>query len=187
MPKEQRQGALQLIFSFFLGVLLVVFVGVGVYTFYPGPWESDTPDQERLDELRRDQEEYWGQGPEGEKLSAAEEAEMEAVRDEMDEIQDRIDEEASVWGRNTSIVLIVFATLLMGISLVLPDRMRVISNGVLLGGLFSVVYGTGWSFVGGDSIARFAVVSVAVILTLVFGYVRFVLPRMNDEDAVVEG
>ena len=49
----RRVDALQLIFSFFLGVLLVVVVGVGVWTFYPEPFGQDSPEQKQLDKLYR--------------------------------------------------------------------------------------------------------------------------------------
>ena len=79
----------------------------------------------------------------------------------------------------TSIVLLVFATALMAISLFLPEDMRVFSNGILLGGVFTVIYGTGWSFAGGDSRARFFVVLVALLLSIPFGYLRFIRGRQE--------
>ena len=51
-PDKQR-GALQIIFSFFLGLMVTAFIGVGVYTFYPPP-EQRFEDQ--LQQLYRQQE-----------------------------------------------------------------------------------------------------------------------------------
>jgi len=180
MARDQKRDALQLIFSFFLGLLLVVFVGVGVFTFYPGPDSPDDSRQERLEELFREQERIFQRSGEKE-LTEAEQNQVDEINEEIDEINDDLMDERSVWARNTSIVLITFATVLMIVSLVLPEAMHVISNGTLLGGLFTIVYGTGWSFVGGDSKARFAVVTVALLLTLLFGYIKFVRPRLAEE------
>jgi hypothetical protein len=74
----------------------------------------------------------------------------------------------------------------MAISLFLPEHMKVFSNGVLLGGLFSVIYGTGWSFAGGDSRARFYVVLAALVLSLGIGYLRFIRERLDMAESAAE-
>lgn len=176
MADQPKRDALQLIFSFFLGILLVVFVGVGVFTFYPGPQAPDNPEQERLDELFREQEQIF-RGSDGREPTTQEQERLDEINQEIDEINQELSDQRAVWSRNTSIVLIVFATILMIVSLLLPEAMSVISNGTLLGGLFTMVYGTGWSFAGDDSRARFFVVTVALVLTLIFGYLKFVRGR----------
>jgi hypothetical protein len=72
------------------------------------------------------------------------------------------------------VILIVFATLAMGVSLVRADQLPVISNGLLLGGLFTMLYGVGWIVATDTSIARFLVMTAALVITLGLGYVRFV-------------
>ena len=86
-----------------------------------------------------------------------------------------------MWGRNTSIILITFATLVMSISLIMSDRLKVISNGLLLGGLFTMLYGTGWIIATGTSQARFFVMTAALAITLGLGYVRFVRERRDSD------
>ena len=76
-------------------------------------------------------------------------------------------------GAADSVVLVAFATLAMAVSLVPAARLPVISNGLLLGGVFTMVYGVGSIIVTDTSMARFAVVTVALAITLVLGYVRF--------------
>jgi hypothetical protein len=162
----KRVDALQLIFSVFLGLLLVVFIGVGMWTFYPGPFGQDSPEQEEIQKLYREQERLYS---EGKTELPANRAEIDRIQAEIDELNRAQQDAQSVWARNTSIIVLAFATLLMAISLFLPEHMRVFSNGILLGGLFSVIYGTGWSFAGGDSRARFFVVAAALALSLVIG------------------
>jgi hypothetical protein len=179
--EPKRADALQFIFSLFLGMLLVVVVGVGVWTFYPQPFGPNSAQQERLDELYREQENVFGKGTPSDLSSAQQKAEAERIQDEIEKINDEMSEQRDAWAVNTSIILLTFATTLMAISLFLPEHMKVFSNGILLGGLFTVVYGTGWSFAGGDSRARFFVVLVALLLSLAFGYLRFIRGRREQE------
>ncbi len=83
------------------------------------------------------------------------------------------------WARNTSIILVLFATFVMVISLVLSEQLRVISNGLLLGGLFTMLYGVGWVIFSGNSTARFVVILFALVVTLGLGYVKFVRQRRD--------
>lgn len=78
-------------------------------------------------------------------------------------------------------ILIGLATLVMAISLVRADQLPVISNGLLLGGVFTMVYGVGWILVSDTSITRFLVLTVALATTLGLGYVRFVRARAPGE------
>lgn len=182
--EPKRADALQLIFSIFLGVLIVVVVGVGVWTFYPPPDSENSPKQQEIQKLYREQEQY--NIKVGGSLNATEQAEYERIQKEINAVQDEIQETRRTWAVNTSIIVISIATFLMAVSLFLPEMARVFSNGILLGGLFTVLYGTGVSFVGGDSRARFYVVLAALVLSLAIGYLRFVLRsrRLAEQPAV---
>lgn len=184
MATEAKRGdALQFIFSLFLGVLLVVFVGVGVWTFYPQPFDQNSPEQRELDRLYRQQSaEFEGKG--GDSVSSPE---AERIQKRIDELNDKMQKQRDDWSRNTSIVLMAFATVLMAVSLTLPETMKVFSNGFLLGGMFTLIYGTGWSFAGGDSRVRFYVVAVALLLSVGFGYLRFIRGRKEAAEAAVAG
>lgn len=182
--QQQRGDALQFIFSLFLGVLLVVVVGVGVWTFYSEPDLSDDPAQERVDELMREQDRIY-RASEGKVLTPAQEKRVEAINEEMEDLQKDLQSSRDDWARNTSIILLAFATVLMAISLTLPEAMKVFSNGLLLGGMFTLIYGTGWSFAGGDSRARFWVVLVALLLSVGFGYLRFIRSKAAKAEAIV--
>lgn len=183
MSTEQRKvDALQLIFSVFLGILLVVVIGVGVWTFYPQPFGPNSPEQERLEELYKEQE-MLGRTSEKAPSTAEQDAEFRRIQDEIDEVNDAMSDRRDSWAVGTSIILLSFATLLMAVSLFLPEHVRVFSNGVLLGGVFTVIYGTGWSFAGGDTRARFWVVLVALGLSVLFGYLRFVRRREGRDAA----
>ncbi len=118
-------GALQIIFAFFLGLVVVAFVGIGVNTFYPAP-------------------EWFDDGT----LYAQ-------------------------WQLWTGIILLVIATALLAVSLALPDEQVVISNGVLLGGVGTMLYAVGMTVSTNNSIWRFVVVAIALVVTVGIGYLKF--------------
>jgi VIT1/CCC1 family predicted Fe2+/Mn2+ transporter len=123
-------GALQTIFAFFLGLLVLAFVSVAIGTFLPEPDWSAT---------------------------------NEAARDS--------------WQLTNGIVLLICATALLAASLFLPESQVVLSNGILLGGVFTMVYGVVAAFISDAGLLRFAVVTAALAVTIAIGYLRFVRGR----------
>ena len=175
-----RSDGLRTIFSIFLGLMLTAFVGIGVFTFHPPPNESEP----RLRAIQREEQSL----REGKAVRELPEAEQRRVRElarERAALQDAAAEARKPWGRSTSVVLVVFATLIMALSLVRADELPVIANGLLLGGVFTMLYGVGWIVDSDASIARFVVMSVALVITLGLGYFRFV--RRGATPSVVDG
>lgn len=173
MTLDRQNYALQTIFSFFLGLMALAFIVVAVITFYP------SPDQERqtdIDKLFREQQAIY-QAADGEKLSPEDEKRIEEIQTEIDRLNELNMATQEGWARNVSIVLIIFATLLMGISLIRSEQLRVISNGLLLGGLFTMIAGVIWVISSGESIARFAVIVFAFAVAIGLGYLKFVRER----------
>ncbi len=173
MAKERSNTALQIIFSFFLGLMVVAFIGVGVYTFYPPP-EQRLDDQ--VQELYRQQEDIQNFKDQSQ-LTAADREKLRTVQLAIRKLEDKQQASRETWGRNTSIILITFATIVMSISLIRAEQLRVISNGLLLGGVFTMLYGTGWVIATSTSKARFWVMTVALMITLALGYLKFVRDR----------
>lgn len=67
----------------------------------------------------------------------------------------------------------------MAVSLLRAVQLPVISNGLLLGGVFTMVYGVGRIIVTDTSTVRFLVMTAALAITLGLGYLRFVR-RLGD-------
>lgn len=174
MTQERQRYALLTIFSFFLGLMVVAFVGVGVNTFYPNPSKRHEPEMRRLSRAQEDIETT--RGKDGQ-LTADQQQRLAALRTESRVIEDLLQDQMKVWARNTSIVIILFATVVMALSLVRSDQLKVVSNGLLLGGLFSMVYGTGWIIASERSTTRFVVMVFALLVTLTLGYLKFVSVR----------
>ena len=62
----------------------------------------------------------------------------------------------------------------MVVSLIRANQLPVISNGLLLGGVFTMLYAVGWIIATDSSYARFGVMAAALLITLALGYIRFV-------------
>ncbi|MDO8963882.1 MAG: hypothetical protein Q7W30_05240 [Coriobacteriia bacterium] len=173
MPEDRTRGALQTIFSFFLGLMVVAFVAVGVNTFYESPEQRYSAEQQ---ELSRQMERFNTKGS-PDTMTSSDKAAYEALMTRQNALQDRIRAEMEIWGRNTSIILVLFATIVMSVSLIRSEQLRVISNGLLLGGLFTMLYGAGWVIFSGTSTARFYVILFAFVVTVALGYLKFVRGR----------
>jgi hypothetical protein len=180
---DRQHYALQTIFSFFLGLMVLAFIGVGVNTFYPSPAEKYS---KQTREVSRRQEALNRKAAPG-SFTTTEQAQLDSLTAAQNEIFDRQQAEIKDWARVTSIILVLFATLALIVSLVLSEQLRVISNGLLLGGLFTMIYGVGWVIFSGNSVARFWVISFALIVAIGLGYMKFVRGRRQKGAAAGEG
>ncbi|MEI7813621.1 MAG: hypothetical protein WCJ13_02370 [Coriobacteriia bacterium] len=179
MAVDRQHYALQTIFSFFLGLMVLAFVGVGVNTFYQQPSEAN---QKETQDIQRKISAF-DMKTSNRSLTATEQAAMTRLQDQQNALQDKTDVQMKGWARNTSIILVILATVVMGISLVRSEQLKVISNGLLLGGLFIMVYGVGWVIFSGNSTARFFVILFALVVTIGLGYVKFVRQRRETSMA----
>lgn len=183
MRDATRNTGLQTIFSFFLGLMLTAFAGIGVYTFHPPPTQYDG----QIRDLTREEQGIRGSKT-ASKLTAEDRDQVDEIRRQRRELSDQAEEARKPWCLSTSIILIVFSTLVLVVSLVRANQLHVISNGLLLGGVFTMLYGVGWIAFTGTSILRFLVITVALGITVGLGYVRFVRrgrvpPTTGGEDS----
>lgn len=179
MPAPGHSGGLHIIFSIFLGLMISTFAGVSVYTFY-GPPEGP---EDQMRDLGRQEQAIRDASPAGE-LPTADRERLQEIAVQRDSLREAAAEARKPWSRTTSVILIVFATLTMAVSLVRADELPVISNGLLLGGVFTMIYGIGWIVVTDSSLTRFVVLTIALAITLGLGYARFVRRGRGDGAAV---
>ncbi|MGQ1837720.1 hypothetical protein ACT4S2_04620 [Kocuria turfanensis] len=151
---------MKIVYTFFLGALLALFVGLGIQTFYPGPDMPDYP-----------VEMEYGAGP-GELTEEQREQERE-FNQRMAQWQ----EEQQVYHRNVGVVALGAAVLQLVLSLVLEKRNKVLTNGVMLGGLFTLFYAIGRSFASSETTVTFVAVGVGLAVVLVLGHRRFFQER----------
>jgi len=175
MPDVRESSGLQIIFAIFLGLMVTAFVGVGVNTVYPSP---QAPFDRQIRELDRQKKTVMNSKAPAD-LTPAERTRIQEIEDQRNNTQDASQVAMAPWGRNASIILILFATLAMAISLIRSGQLPVLSNGLLLGGVFTMVYGVGLIIVTATSAARFTVMTIAFVITLALGYARFVRSRVR--------
>lgn len=154
----ERSKMLQLVYTFFLGVLIAVFVGVGINTFYAPPKAPEFPVE--LNSYGKD--------------LTSQQAEKQR---EFDSQNLAYQNELKPYNRNVSIMAMSAAVILLAISILFENRIKVIADGIMLGGLFTLLYSIGRGFASEDSKYMFVMVSVGLLLVLFLGYHRFVRPR----------
>lgn len=151
--------ALRLVYTFFLGLLLAIFIGVGINTFYVPP-----------------------KAPEFETTQAYTEkptAEQNAKQQEYDrQFKDYL-ERSKPYNQNVSMITLAGAVILLAISLGFEKKIKIISDGVMLGGLFTLIYSLGRGFASENSKYVFAVVSVGLVIVLYLGYHKFVRTKKS--------
>ncbi len=156
---------LSLVYTFFLGLLIALFVGFGVDTFYAGPTMPEYPSS--LNTYGKDQ-------PSAEQL---------AKQKEYDQKFERYNKDQKPYNRNVSIIVLVASVLLMAASIAYERRIQVIANGVMMGGLFSLLYSIGRGLASEDSKYVFVVLCVGLAIVLYLGYRRFVTPVSTPPNA----
>ena len=180
MSNTTWSAGLQTIFSIFLGLMLTVFFGIGVYTYHPPP----TQFTDQIKELDKQEQVIKTTKKAGE-LTGSDRDQLEDIALKRRELMIAAEDARKPWCLSTSIILIVFSTLTLVVSLLRAVQLQVVSNGLLLGGVFTMLYGMGWIAFAGTSTIRFLVMTAALIVTLVLGYVRFV--RKSKMSRTVEG
>lgn len=146
---------LRLVYTVFLGVLLAIFVGVGINTFYPGPKSPDYPIAS----------ETYGKDPSPEQLQSQKDFNVKSQQHSKD---------IKPYNRNVSIITLVGAVIFLIVSLIYEKRIKIIADGVLLGGLFTLIYSIGRGFASEDNKYVFMVITVALVVVIYLGYHRFV-------------
>ncbi len=146
---------LKLVYTLFIGVLLSIFIGVGISTFYPSP---EAPGYVEFS------------NPEGKVTTAQEEQQWS----EYDKKSRAYEEAIKPYSRNVSIIALIAAVLLLASSAYAEKRkIGVIADGIMLGGFFTLLYSLGRGFTAQDDKYVFLVVTVGLAFALYVGYHRF--------------
>lgn len=153
---------IRIIYTVFIGVLLTLFVGVGIDAFYQGPNYPDYPVE--LEEYPNEKDK--------DKLEA-----RNKVQKDYDEKIKQYESDNKVYGRNVSIISLVASVLILISALTYINKILLISDGLLLGGLFTLVYSLIRGLESDSSIFRFLVVTIGLALSIVIGYIKFIKPE----------
>lgn len=154
MAQVQQNKFLSVIYTFFLGILLALFIGFGINTFYTAPSSPEYPN-----ELNSYSKEY--------------SEEREATQKAYDKKVDDYNKKMQPYNRNVSIITLASAVVLLAVSIATEKRGSTISNGVMLGGLFTLLYSIGRGIASQNSKYIFAVIAIDLAIVLYLGYRRF--------------
>lgn len=154
--------AIKLIYTIFLALLVSLFVGLGISSFYPGPKAPDYP------QTFTNQKEACNCQPTAEEIAAIRAFEQE---------QKNYMEKEQVYSRNVSIISLIAAIIILVSSLTLLNRIKMIADGILLGGVFTTAYSIMRGLMSEDSQFRFIIVTVGLLIALALGYIKFIRPK----------
>jgi xanthine/uracil permease len=155
---------LRIAYTVFIGILLATFVGVGIAAFYPGPKQptsSSTPYTPKIES----------------EMTPEERAEQNKIAAREQEKWNAYNEASKNYNRDVSVIALVASVLMLALGLTLVRKIYMISDGLLLGGVITLVYSIIRSFGANNNQFQFVVVSVGLIAALVLGYIKFVKPH----------
>jgi hypothetical protein len=162
--KKENNTTLKLLYTILIGIFMAVFVGVGIAAFYPSLKYPEAPISMK----------YGFSEPEKDgKVLEENKVEMEKYEKQQKDYQIK----SQIYNRNVSIIALVFSIIIVVASLTFFKKILLIADGLLLGGVLTLLYSVIRGFGSDDNIFRFLVVSVGLIISLFLGYVKFIAPE----------
>lgn len=158
---------LKFVYSLFLGVLLALFVGFGINTFYEGPKEPRQPIVT-------------------EPITKEPTEEQRAADIRMQNEYRKYDDQMKPYSRNVSIIALTAAVIFLSLSLVFEKKLRMLADGIMFGGLFTLLYSIIRSVISQDSTYIFIVITIGLITVLYLGYHKFIRHTVTDETDATE-
>lgn len=152
---------LKYIYTLFLGILLATFVGVGIAAFYPAPKYPEYPPN------------YYQVKPVMEGEDSTQAALLRKQNEESYQVSQEFQKLSAEYSRNVSVMSLAAAIAILLISLTIVRNLAYIADGVLLGGVLTLLYSIIRGFGAQDEKFRFVVVSIGLIIALALGYLKF--------------
>jgi len=151
---------IKLIYTLFLALLVALFVGLGIDSFYPGPKAPTYPLE--LEQV---------------KVGCEETPQQQTIRKDYIQAQEKYMQDSKPYNRNVSIISLVAAIIIMVISLGFLSKIKMIADGILLGGVFSTAYAIIRGLMSDNSQFRFLIVTIGLIIAFILGYIKFIRPK----------
>lgn len=159
---------LRFIYTIFVGILVVAFIGVGIDAFYPAPTAPVTPQYRCVEPMPVDNAD-----------GATKPTCGEPTQEQIDQDQaswENYQGELAIYNRNVSMMTIAISVVILAISLIFAEQLQLVSDGFILGGILTLMYGIIRGFQAEDPKFRFITVAVGLIVALALGYLKFVKP-----------
>ena len=155
---------IKIIYTLFLALLVALFVGLGIDAFYPGPKTPNYPTELEIA-----------------KPGCEDTAQQKLIRENFNREQKEFLEKSKPYNRNVSIISLAAAIIVLVASLTLLAKIKMIADGILLGGVFAMAYSIIRGLMSEDTKFRFLIVSVGLIIALILGYIKFIRPKEEAE------
>lgn len=162
----RNKSILSGVYTLFLGLLLALFIGFGVDTFYPGPTSPEYPVELTT---------YNGKTMTPDQEEAQREFELK---------MNQYNKEMMPYNRNVSMVALSAAIVLLVTSLIFERRIKIISDGVMTGSFFTLIYGIGRAFASQNSKYVFVFVAIGLVVVLYLGYRYFLREHLLDTNTL---
>lgn len=158
---KERRSMIKLVYTVFLAIMVALFVGLGVQTFYPAPKMPEWPTE--LQFAKGDPSTYT--------------ADQQAIQRKFDQEQKDYRDQNKKYSLNASIIIVIASIVLLSLSLTLLHPLILISDGVLMGGVFTLLYGIIRGFMSENDKYQFVVITLGLIIAITLGYIRFTKPE----------
>jgi hypothetical protein len=160
--KQGRNIVLIFIYSIFIGVLFATLVGVGIAAFYTQPKPPEYPSALKI--------------PREGGLNQPVFEELKGEQEQYDRLEKAFQNQMEVYNRNVSIVAIIASIITLVVSLTLFDKILLIADGLLLGGVLTILYSIIRGFGSGNNKFQFIIVSTSFVIALFLGYLKLAKP-----------
>lgn len=145
----------KVLYKLFLGVMIALFFGFGIAVFYPAPKAPDYPI-----ELQTAAEKF--------------NTEQTQIQKDFETNQRNYEKDLASYSRNVSAIVIGISIILLALSLTVLLTVDIMGDGILFGGLFTLIYGIIRGFMSNESKFQFIVVTVGLIIAIALGYIKFI-------------
>jgi len=149
---------LKSIYTLFLALLIALFVGLGIDSFYHGP---ESPKYPSLPISAK-------------QVGCEQTIEQQRIDKEFSKMQDDYTKELKKYNQNVSLLSLIASIIILVVSLTFIAKIKMIADGILLGGVLTTMYSIIRGIMSDSSQFRFLIVTVGLIIALVLGYVKFI-------------
>ncbi len=146
---------LKIIYTLFLGLLIALFVGTGIEAFYPSPKAPEMPISSQYSNKDMDQKEK--------------ETDKKFQEDQKNYLNDFRN-----YSQKVFIIALISSVIILIISMIFASLLKELADGVLLGGVFTLLYSIIRAIMSENSQYRFIAVSIGLIIAIFLGYLKFI-------------
>lgn len=157
---------LKYVYVVFIGLLLALFIGVGIAAFYPTP-------------LSPSYETKYARPMPYEPITASQSAKLQGEDIKQQEIWREFEAKNQQYNKNVAVITTVASILVLVVSLLFAKSILVIADGLLFGGLLTLIYSLIRSFGTKDYKFMFLVIFIGLFIAVTLGYIKLIKPSKS--------